>query len=124
MADNPVCIRRTSTVEEADIIVAWLAEQGVEAFIPDHENPGVLAFGLTDREGVEIFVPDQAKGDRAKALLEEHDQQHAGNPTASGHAAITVTCDECHEDSTFPAEQADTVQECAQCGAHLDVPKS
>ena len=90
MASEPIIIRRTRTVEEADIIVAWLDENGVPANVLDHENPGVFAFGVTDTEGIAIAVADEELAERAKALLEAHDREHAA---AEPQGTVEVTCE-------------------------------
>ena len=56
MANEPVCVRRAATLEEASIIVAWLAEHDIDARIADPGNPGVMAFGVTDPDGIEVYV--------------------------------------------------------------------
>ena len=48
MNEGPIVVRRVGTVEEADLIVAWLDINGVEAAVLDRDNPGTLAFGVTD----------------------------------------------------------------------------
>ena len=53
MSNEPVCIRKAHSLEEASIVVAWLAEQGVESQIADPDNPGVMAFGVTDPDGID-----------------------------------------------------------------------
>ncbi len=122
MASKPICVRRAGTVEEADIIVAWLNEQGVEASVLDHDSPGLLAFGVTDVEGVEIYVPDEDSAERAKVLLAEHDRTHAAEAIGSDlEEQVTTKCEECGQVNSFPADLQGSVQECADCGAHLDV---
>ena len=122
MANGPVIIRRTRTVEEADIIVAWLDDNGVPATVLDHENPGVFAFGITDAEGIAIMVADEELAERAKALLEAHDRERAA-AAAEPQSTVEVTCEECNEVRTFPSNLRGTVQECPECGTFLDVPK-
>ena len=121
MAEGPVIVRRTRTVEEADIIVAWLDGHGVKATVLDRENPGVFAFGVTDREGIEIVVADQETAARAEALLEAHDRERA--QAAASPGTVDVTCEECQEVRTFSSDLRGTVQECPECGTFLDVPK-
>ena len=118
MSTEPVCVRRTSTLEEASIIVAWLADNDVEAQIADPDSPGVMAFGITDPEGIEVYVKDQAAATKAKALLEEHDRKHH-----EGHDGpdIELTCEACGQQLHFSADYAGTTQECPECGAHVDV---
>ncbi len=123
MPNQPVCVRRTSTVEEAAIIVGWLQERGVGATVLDPDNPGVMAFGVTDPEGIEIFVADVETAERAKALLVEHDQQRTtAAATDAPGGTLEVTCESCGQTSMFAAISRGTVQECPECGAYLDVP--
>ncbi|UCE59922.1 MAG: DUF2007 domain-containing protein [Phycisphaerales bacterium] len=124
MADEPVMIRRTNTVEEADIIVAWLDEQGIEATVYDHENPGVIAFGVTDTEGIEIFVADAEIAERAKELLEEHDRLHAEEAAVTSGETVQVQCEECGHLNSYSDELRGSVQECAECDAYVDIPEA
>lgn len=118
MANEPVCVRRAYTLEEASIIVAWLAEQGIEAKIADPGNPGVMAFGITDTEGIEVYVKDQATADKALSLLKKHQEQHGHDVVGP---EIEMTCDACGRKLHFPAGAKGTTQECPECGAHVDV---
>ncbi|MCH7705200.1 MAG: hypothetical protein IIB61_08810, partial [Planctomycetes bacterium] len=121
MANEPICIRRTSTVEEADIICGWLAERGINAEVSDRNNPGVFAFGVTDVEGIAICVPDAQTAEKAAKLLDEHDRERAH--TADGPSMpVDVVCDGCGETCSFPDEDRGTVQTCPHCEGHLDVP--
>ena len=119
MPGDVVCVRRVGTVEQADIIVAWLAEQGVEATVTDRGNPGALAFGLTDAEGFALCVADQETAQRARDLLDKHDAEHAHEPTGD---LVDVKCGECGETPTFESESEPSVQTCPDCGANIDVP--
>jgi hypothetical protein len=124
MAAEPVVIRRTATVEEAQIIVAWLDEQGVEAVVVDQANPGVFAFGVTDIEGIAIAVPDEESARRAESILAEHDREHAeATLPDTSIERVDVVCETCKSTTTFTGEQRGTVQECSECGAYLDVPE-
>ncbi|MFQ5590190.1 MAG: hypothetical protein ACE5HE_03410 [Phycisphaerae bacterium] len=121
MAGAPVLIRRTSTVEEADIIVAWLEERGIEAVVADRDNPGVLAFGVTDVEGIEVYARDAETAARAQTLLAEHDSERSDSPApAESRDPIDVTCDECGAVCSFPADTSRLVEECPECGAYVD----
>ena len=122
MSTEPICVRRTATLEEAEIVVAWLAEQGIQATIADPSSTGVIAFGVTDEEGVEVFVTDEETADRAEKLLDDHDEQMRARHASAGQGPVEVTCDECRQASTYQASDRGTVQDCKHCGAHLDVP--
>ena len=123
MNEGPIVVRRVGTVEEADLIVAWLDINGVEAVVLDRDNPGTLAFGVTDVEGAAICVKDPATAQQAKGLLEQHDRERAekhARPETKGE--VTVTCEECGHANAFPVDSQGTVQACAECSAHVDVP--
>jgi hypothetical protein len=120
MANKPVCIRSTASLEEASIIVAWLATQGVEAQIADPGNPGVMAFGVTDPEGIEIYVKDEETAQTARKLLKEHDQEKG---KAHHPGSVEMTCDSCGTKTRFSADTRGTTQECPECGAYMDVPE-
>lgn len=123
MPNEPVCIRRANTMEEAEIIVAWLDEQGVQATVVDPNNPGVMAFGPSDAEGITIYVADAETADRAKALLAEHDKQHGqGSTTAPAGDTVDVTCAACGRVNSFSFDACGSVQECSECSTYLDVP--
>ena len=119
MDSNPICIHRATTLEEAEILVAWLEDQGVAAKVLDPDSTGVFAFGVTDTEGVEIFVADEATATKAKELIAEHERKRAEESTAG---PIAVACDECGHSNQFPADTAGKVQACTECGAYIDVP--
>jgi len=121
MAAELICIHRTSTREEADIVIAWLEDRGVQAVVTDRGNPGVSAFGATDLEGIAICVSDTETAGRAKELLEEHVRQRAAAVPDASTGPIEVKCTECGETVEFPAESRGSVQDCPRCGAHLDV---
>lgn len=123
MANEPICIRRTATSEEADVIVAWLDDQGVKATVLGGDSLDVHALGLTDPEGVGIFVADAETAKRAEALLEEHDRTATRRGGRGKLGSVMVKCDGCGHTNTFTADLCGTTQECARCGAYLDVPE-
>ena len=122
MSKNPVCIRRTTTVEEAAIVVTWLEEQGIEATVFDPGNPGVMAFGVTDAEGIEVCVGDGETAERAMTMLAEHDRKTEMGEGPSSSRTIEVKCEKCGTTSSFGGDQSGTVQSCSRCGGYLDIP--
>ena len=123
MPSEPVCVRRAATIEEAEIIVAWLDERGVLATILDPSNPGLAAFGVTDLEGVAICVKDQGTADLAKTFLEEHDHDRATAVQATeSNTASEIVCEECGKHVTTESSAPGTTLECPHCGAFIDAP--
>ncbi len=118
MVNEPVCVRHADTVEEAGLIVAWLEEQGLEATIIGQDSPGVVAFGVTDREGVAVCVADAEMAERARSLLELHDAEPKDGMPGT---FLDVTCEDCGEVCSYSDELRGTVQECTACGAYVDV---
>ena len=123
---SPVLIRRAKTIEEAEILIAWLDNRGVKATVLDPDSTGVFAFGVTDSEGVEVYVADEQTAERAKALLAEHDEEHGktASPGAEPTALIEVKCEECGQLNSFESDLGGSVQECSECGAFMDVPSA
>ncbi|MBI4719202.1 MAG: hypothetical protein HY763_15500 [Planctomycetes bacterium] len=121
MVGELVCVRRTATVEEADIVVAWLDGQGIKAQVVDRENIGVRAFGVTDHEGIAVCVADEEAAREARELLEAHDRQRLQG-TVVAPTDLVLRCPECGVSNSFPAQAAGTVQECFLCRAFVDVP--
>ena len=111
-----------SGVEEADLIVAWLADEGVNAWVKDRlmvaTNFGTLAIAPI---GVEVVVGDRETADRAAKLLAERDRQIA---MSYGEVDKTVEaqCEECGSLSTWLARSGSRVEQCPKCRAYLDVP--
>ncbi|MEK6674628.1 MAG: DUF2007 domain-containing protein [Planctomycetota bacterium] len=124
MIATPACVRRATTMEEAEIVAAWLQAKGVKATIVDRENPGVRAFGVTDIEGVGVYVLDAESVEEAKRLLEEHDREKESTARARNVPVQprVIPCMECGQGNTFSQEFAGTVQQCSKCGAYLDLP--
>lgn len=120
MTDQPVCIRRVNTLEEAQLLVAWLDEYEIDATVMGAQNPGSLAFGVSDFEGIGVFVPNGSTAERASELLAEHDARSSVGE--SDDESLDATCDECGEVTTFQRDDVGTVQTCAACGAFVDVP--
>jgi len=123
MAREPVCVRRALTAEEADLIAAWLDDQGIKATVMGHDSFGRQAFGVTDPEGVGVFVTDEAAAQRAAELLAEHDKAAVRDSDRDDPGTVSVTCDGCGSVSAFPPEMRKTTQACPHCGGYVDVPE-
>ena len=103
-------VYRAGSLEEADIIVAWLNAQGIPAL----DLPAVYT-----PLGIEVCVPDPEQAQRAVAALTDHykRQSEANGPVR----LLKVLCEECGKTSSFPYAQRGLVQRCPHCGAHIDV---
>ncbi len=124
MSGEMVCAYRASSVSEADIIVAWLEEQGVPAFVKNRHGVETLYVpGLAAPRGVEVCVADDETAERAKALLADHAQEIAEQSRATRSSSpVEVICEECGRPTVFPPTQRGTVQSCPHCRGHIDVP--
>ena len=121
-SDHPMkTVYCAATLEEADIIVAWLDEQGIAALVKDRTTAGTLAIPvLYTPRGIEVCVPDDRQAARAASLLQDHHQKQVDS--GSSVATIEATCEECGEISSYSIAQRELVQSCPHCGAYLDVP--
>ena len=124
MQRDLTCVYRAMDVTEADIVAAWLDDQGITVYVRDR-NAGSLAPLTVAPLGVEVCVVDPAQADQAKALVREHLQQRKEktDEPAMGRT-IEAVCEECGKATRFPFEQRGTVQTCPHCRQYLDVPEA
>jgi RNase P subunit RPR2 len=123
MVSTSVNVYRASGPEEAAIVAAWLSSQGIEARVPASGNFGVMAFGLTDDQGISVQVLDPNEAAKARALLEEHHRSRRSRvEDSSGAPIVEVTCRRCARLNRFRLDQRGTVGECPHCGEYLDIP--
>lgn len=120
MSNEPVCVRRVDTIEEAQLLVAWLDDNEIDATIMGGQNPGSLAFGVSDFQGIRILVADDAIAARAAELLAEHDAGPRDN--AAAEPSVDMTCEECGAVTKFDSGEKNKVQTCSACGAFVDIP--
>ena len=125
------CVYVANSEGEADVVAAWLAEQGFPARVMDTRTlgglPGMAPFSPleSDAGGVEVWVLDAAGAPQAKQLLDEHSKTLAQQAAAAAHGEpVVVRCEECGQTAEFPATDRGSVQECPHCGEYLDVGKS
>jgi hypothetical protein len=121
-----ICVYRTVSVEEADIIVAWLAEEKVNSCVKNRHaiGTGYLAMAAAPR-GVEVCVFDPDQAERAKELLRKHAGESAVKKLHDAAGPdIEAKCEECGKASRFPFAQRGSVQTCPHCKQYLDVPQA
>jgi hypothetical protein len=121
-----ICVYRASDVAEADIVSAWLADQGINAHVTNR-NPAMNLYvpSVVSPKGIEVFVVDPDQAERAKALVHDHLEQRKEktDKPASGRT-IEAVCEECTVVTRFPFQQRGTVQTCPHCGQYIDVPEA
>jgi hypothetical protein len=114
-----------SDLAEADIVAAWLEDQGVQAHVKNRYTAGTLQTPLlVAPKGIEVCVVNPADLPRAKALISDHLVERDQDKISAGVLGpVDATCEECGRTSRFPAEQRGAVQNCPQCGEYVDVPQ-
>lgn len=114
-------VYRASSVEQADIVVAWLEEKGIASFVKNRHMAGGYATLAVAPRGVEVCVVDPAEAERAKSLLADHEKSLRDRRRESGEKVVPVQCGECGRLTNFPGELSGTVQSCPSCGQNVEV---
>lgn len=115
------CVYRASSVEQADIVAAWLEEQGISAFVKNRHMAGNYVSLAVAPKGVEVCVLDDKQAEQARELLTEHDRGLQARQKATHQKVVPMLCTECGRQVEFPGELFGTVQSCPSCGRHIDV---
>ena len=124
MPRDMICVYRAADVAEADIVAAWLEEQGITVHVKDRHATSQAPLTVAPR-GIEVCVVDSAQADRAKELLREHADELALKKMSEADGPdIQTVCEECGKTSRFPFAQRGRVQTCPNCGRYLDVPEA
>lgn len=124
METELVAVYRAGTLGEADIIAEWLDAQGIKAIIKNEYAVGVVYVPrVTAPKGIQVCVYGEEDGDRAKQLLQDHAEELSRKrEQAAVGGPVEAVCEECGHVNVFPASAAGSVQGCAKCNAHVDVP--
>jgi hypothetical protein len=117
-----ICVYHARDFGEADIVAAWLAEQGLTVHVKDRLSAGIYGPLVVAPRGIQVCVLDQTSADRAKELLAQREAQTpaASQPSAAG-PDVEVDCEDCGRTSHFPASEQGSVQSCPHCRAFVDV---
>jgi putative signal transducing protein len=116
-----ISVYKASSVEQADIVVAWLDERGIPAFVKNRHMAGNYATFAVAPRGVEVCVIDPEEAERAKALLADHSKAIEDRRRVTPEKVVPVMCSGCGKLTHFPGELFGTVQSCPSCGQNLDV---
>jgi len=126
MQRDLTCVYRAVDVVEADIVAAWLADQGITTHVKNRYAAGTMQTPLiVAPKGIEVCVVDPQQAERARVLVLEHleHRKEKADEPAMGRS-IEAVCEECGKASRFPFEQRGTVQTCPHCRQYLDVPEA
>ena len=75
MAQDLITVHNAGTLEEADIVIAWLDDRGVSAMVKDRNAIGTFSgIMAVSHNSVEVCVSDPAVAEKARDLLQEHFQ--------------------------------------------------
>ena len=110
-------------MDEADVVVAWLADHDVTAVIPDRHTTQTLGLPNLIPSSIEVCVADEAQYNRALALIAEHEQtlaQHVASAVPTG--SLEITCDNCGKKFDVPSREIGHVVDCPHCHEYVDVP--
>jgi hypothetical protein len=105
-----------------------LDDEGIEAYVTfDESVVGLGMLGpLAEIHKPQVWV-DRSNLEKARPLLMKYEQrQRLQSRPAKGSAererdVIEVVCEECGKTSHFGGSKSGTVQDCAHCGAYVDV---
>lgn len=121
MSKDLISVYRAENVTEADIIVAWLADQSIPAIAKDQYIATALV--PLGAGGIHVCVVNPDDADRARTLLEKHaDKIKRRDEYAKGAGPAVVRCPDCGKTSEFAPETRGDVAACPNCGAYIDIP--
>ena len=126
MPRDMICVYRAADLGEADIVAAWLAEQGITVHVKDRFAAGTMQTSLiVAPKGIEICVVDPRVAEQARALVREplERRKKKTDETAVG-CVVEAVCEECGRTSRFPFAQRGSVQTCPHCRQYIDVPQA
>ena len=126
MPRDMICVYRAADLGEADIVAAWLADQGINAHVTNR-NPAMNLYvpSAVSPKGIEVCVVDPAQADRAKELLRKHAGESAVKKLHDAAGPdIEAACEECGKTSRFPFAHRGSVQACPHCRQYVDVPQA
>lgn len=123
------CVFVADTLGHAEVVALWLCSHDLPARVMDTATLGGLE-GLTwmsksgtSSRGIEVWVENPQMIQQAMLLLQEHSAELANKTSGQASATdIDVVCEDCNWTGSFPGSERGTVQNCARCGAYLDIP--
>lgn len=123
MSQHQLRVYVAANVDEANIVVAWLAERNIRAIIPDVHTTATLGLPNLIPGSIQVCVADPGQLDEARALLAEQKEalaQHVAGVSESD--LIDVVCPNCGETLSVERREAGHVLECPHCHEYVDAP--
>ncbi len=70
MTKDLITVHNAGTLEEADIVVAWLDDQDIKAMVKDRHAIGTFSgLGAISHNEIEVCVTDPGDAEKARELL-------------------------------------------------------
>ena len=121
--DLPV-IYRAFDMAEADMLVNWLAERGIDAVVKDRFAAGTMEVRqIVAPAGIEVCVLDISYAQTARELLDDHFAERDASQSAKSSDPVDATCEDCGKTATYPGAQRGRVERCLHCYGYIDVPE-
>ncbi len=120
--DWPV-IYRAFDIAEADIVVNWLSDRGIDAAVKDRFAAGTFEVPqIVAPYGIEVCTMNPSQTDDAKNALAEFLKNREMQVNARSAEPIVAECEECGKSSTYLGNVRGRVENCKHCDAYIDVP--
>ncbi len=119
---DPFAAYNASSNLEAHMVCGLLQDAGIEAMaIEDNSQAGLWVGGtLAEIHKPQVWI-ERSDIERASAILTDYDRRSTERLSGKQGLAVDVVCEKCGKQSTFPAVQSGTVQNCPHCRAYIDV---
>lgn len=119
----------TNSQGQADIVAAWLQENGLDARVNSNTSlgglPEMILWSKTESASgaFEVWVPTDSIN-AAKTMISEWETcQRQATAERMAKGSVDAVCDSCGELNTLPPEKRGAVETCRNCGLYFDVPK-
>jgi len=127
MAQDLICVTTVSTVEEGDIVVAFLESHGIDAHVSDRNTIGLSGvpgtrFFRDEFAGIEVVVLGSRQADLAGKLLASRGDLAGAIDELAERTNLEAECGGCGETLWFCEGDTGKIEECPYCGREIEVP--
>ncbi len=86
MTEDLITVHNAGTLEEADIVVAWLDNQGIKAMVKDrHSISAFSGISAISHNEIEVCVTDPGEAEKARELLANREHEPLSDEEESGN---------------------------------------